>query len=126
MTLGTDFSMYPSHPSQVFFLHGLLLQLHWKICFSCKNHDKKQLLSPYPSYPYRLSNKSYQRATDKQGGQIKAICTITKTDLYNFDPLKPHFYIVKVGFTGVYIILLISAQKRRLWALVRTASPRRL
>ena len=36
---------------------------------------------------------------------------ITKTYLYNFDPLKPHFYIVKLGFTGVYIIFLISAQK---------------
>ena len=35
---------------------------------------------------------------------------ITKTCLYNFDPLKPHFYIVKLGFTGVYIIFLISAQ----------------
>ena len=35
---------------------------------------------------------------------------ITKTYLYNFDPLKPHFYIVKLGFTGVYIIFLISAQ----------------
>ena len=50
---------------------------------------------------------------------------ITKTYLYNFDPLKPHFYIVKLGFTGVYIIFLISAQKHRLWLLVRTASPRR-
>ena len=47
---------------------------------------------------------------------------ITKTYLYNFDPLKPHFYIVKLGFTGVYIIFLISAQKHRLWVLVRTAS----
>ena len=36
--------------------------------------------------------------------------TITKTCLYNFDPLKPHFYIVKLGFTGVYIIFLFSAQ----------------
>ena len=36
---------------------------------------------------------------------------ITKTHLYNFDPLIPHFYIVKLGFTGVYIIFLISAQK---------------
>ena len=36
---------------------------------------------------------------------------IKKTCLYNFDPLKPHFYIVKLGFTGVYIIFLISAQK---------------
>ena len=31
---------------------------------------------------------------------------ITKTRLYNFDPIKPHFYIVKLGFTGVYIIFL--------------------
>ena len=36
--------------------------------------------------------------------------SITKTGLYNFDPLKPHFYIVKLGFIGVYIIFLISAQ----------------
>ena len=50
---------------------------------------------------------------------------ITKTRLCNFDPLKPHFYIVKLGFAGVYIIFLISAQKHRLWVLVRTASPRR-
>ena len=31
---------------------------------------------------------------------------ITKTCLYNFDPLQPHFYIVKLGLTGVYIIFL--------------------
>ena len=36
---------------------------------------------------------------------------ITRTCLYNFDPLKPHFYIVKLGFTGVYISFHISAQK---------------
>ena len=29
---------------------------------------------------------------------------ITKTCLCNFDPLKPHFYIVKLVFTGVCII----------------------
>ena len=50
---------------------------------------------------------------------------ITKTYLYNFDPFKPHFYIVKLGFTGVYTIFLISAQKHRLWVLVRTALTRR-
>ena len=47
----------------------------------------------------------------------------TKPYLYNFDPLNPHFNIVKLGFTGVYIIFLISAQKHRLWILVRTAYP---
>ena len=44
-----------------------------------------------------------------------------KTRLYNFDHLKPQFYIVKLRFTGVYIIFLISA-KKKLWVLVRTAS----
>ena len=37
---------------------------------------------------------------------------ITKTYQYNFDPIKPHFYIVKLGFTRVYIIFLIFAQKQ--------------
>ena len=51
-------------------------------------------------------------------------CVITKTRLYNVDPLKPHFYVVKPGFTRVYNIFLISAQKHRLWVLGgRTASP---
>ena len=27
-------------------------------------------------------------------------------------PLKPHFYTVKQGFTGVYIFFLISTQKQ--------------
>ena len=56
---------------------------------------------------------------------IKLAVIIMKTCLYTFDPLKPHFYIVKLGFTGVYIVVLISAQKHRLWVLVRTALQRR-
>ena len=35
---------------------------------------------------------------------------INKTYLYNFDPLKPYYYIVKLGFTEVDIIFLISAK----------------
>ena len=57
-----------------------------------------------------------------KGTLLKEKVYITKACLYNVDPLKPHFYIVKLGFTGVYIIFLISAQKQRLWILVRTAS----
>ena len=48
---------------------------------------------------------------------------ITKTSPCNEHPLKPHFYIVKLGFTGVFIFL-IFALKHRLWVLVRTASLR--
>ena len=42
---------------------------------------------------------------------------------YNFDPLKPFFYIVKLRFTEVSIIFLISTQKHRLW--VPVEPPRR-
>ena len=42
-------------------------------------------------------------------GFVMMSTNITKTCLYNFDPLKPHFYIVKLGFTGLYIIFPISA-----------------
>ena len=35
---------------------------------------------------------------------------ITKTRQYSFDPLKAHFYTIKLGFTRVYINFLISAQ----------------
>ena len=41
--------------------------------------------------------------------------TITKTCLYKFGPLKPLFYLVKLGFTGIYIIFLISAQNIDCW-----------
>ena len=34
----------------------------------------------------------------------------TKTCLHNFDPLKPHFYIVKLGFTGVHFSFLSFAK----------------
>ena len=58
---------------------------------------------------------------DDTKGHIQTAVIITKTCLYNFDPLKPHFYVVKLGFIGVYIIVLISAQKHWLRVLVRTA-----
>ena len=59
-------------------------------------------------------------------GPRERVYSITKTCLYSVaPPLKPHFYIVKLGFTGVYIIFLVSAQKDRLWVLVRIGSPRR-
>ena len=32
---------------------------------------------------------------------------VTKIYLYKFDPLKAHFYIIKFGFTEVFIIFLL-------------------
>ena len=39
-------------------------------------------------------------------GDLGVTSSITRTCLYNVDPHEPHFYIVKLGFTGVYIIFL--------------------
>ena len=55
--------------------------------------------------PHRLKREIFYYQN-----QSHHLLSITKTCLYNFDPLKPHFYIVKLGFTGVYIIFLISAE----------------
>ena len=52
----------------------------------------------------------------------KRFADSTKTCLYNFEPLKLHFYIVKLGFIGVYIIFSYFCSKHKLWVLVRTAS----
>ena len=60
-------------------------------------------------------------------GEIRKILCgypLLSVAMYNVDPVKSHFYIVKLGFTLVYSIFLISAQKHRLWVLVRTASSR--
>ena len=47
---------------------------------------------------------------------FEEIRSITKTRLYNFDPLKPHFYIVKLVFTGVCIIFSCFCSKSMFWA----------
>ena len=45
-------------------------------------------------------------------------CTFTsRRHTYIVLTLKPHFCIIKLGFTRIYIIFLISAQKHRLWVL---------
>ena len=70
------------------------LMLVWRINNVIQYYDIVQILLIFWDCMYRaqtLHQKIY----------------ITKTRLYNFDPLKPHFYIVKLGFTGVYIIFLI-------------------
>ena len=42
--------------------------------------------------------------------KLKMLSTSRKHAYIILTPLKPHFYIVKLGFTGVYIIFLISPQ----------------
>ena len=60
--------------------------------------------------PYMSENIIYNTLFSLTIGTGWPEQTITKTCLYNFDSLKPHFYIVKLGLTGIYIIFHISAQ----------------
>ena len=76
-----------------------------------------------PDWPVCTFRLTSQFATGvlskfKDREQSTKTTDITKTYLYNFDPLKPHFYIVKLGFTGVNVFFFISTQKHRLWVLV--------
>ena len=85
--------------------------------------------SLYENTPPNKTHVGLISVQDKDGNDVTVSImeeskgNVTKTCLYSFDPLKSHFYTVKLGFTGVYINFLISAQKHRLWVLVRTASP---
>ena len=65
--------------------------------------------------PIYLCNLRYLYYTSGQGMHM-----LHETCPCNEHPLTPHFYIVKLGFTGVYFFL-IFAPKHRLWVLVRTA-----
>ena len=77
------YSIYDTH--YVHLISALLMSTH-NICFCTEIRKIITCLYVFPLSP------------------------IMKTCLNNFDPLKPHFYIVKLGFTRVYIIFHISAQ----------------
>ena len=63
---------------------------------------------------HELSNSIFSEKIRQKNSKCRQLkfnsASITKTRLYHFDPLKPHFYIVILGFTGVYIMFLISAK----------------
>ena len=47
-----------------------------------------------------IFSRWHKQTTSSDAGFLGILRVITKTCLYSFDPLKPHFYIVKLGFTG--------------------------
>ena len=53
----------------------------------------------------------YPKAFYKDPSNKEIPVSIAKTRLYNFDPIESHFYIVKLGFTGVHIIFLVFLKK---------------
>ena len=60
----------------------------------------------------------YINPTFSQGGQLKAWFKYKskhyETCLYNVDPIKPHFYIVKLGLQG-YTLFFLFLLKNKLW-----------
>ena len=65
------------------------------------------MLLPMQTFSFK-KDKRHNSFIPEQISIVQTFCNIiTKILLYNFDPLKPHFYKVKLGFTGVYIIFLI-------------------
>ena len=66
------------------------------------SHNGKQCRSRSVGFKSRLiCIYTVCKASAGQGLTFTSLGYITKTCLYNIDPLKPHFYIVKLGF-GVY------------------------
>ena len=67
--------------------------------------------------PCTITSASCTMSDIAQNNWEKIRKIIMQTCPCNEDPLTPHFYIVKLGFTGVYIIFFIFALKDRLWVI---------
>ena len=99
--------------------HSFSAQLiHTKLPYACTGIESPDQPTHSHSQTWafvaRLQNQWLLWNSDEQR-QLILPFDFHENKLYNIDPLKPHFYIVKLGFTGVCIIFLISAQKHRLW-----------
>ena len=88
---------------------NLVQKVDWAIYLDLKDAYMHIPIFPSPKRFLRfcIKEKCYQFTCLCFGPKIAPRVFITKTHLYNFDPIKPHFYIVKLEFTGVYIIFLI-------------------
>ena len=91
----------------------IFIHLNIEFDFSCKLSPKKTTYMKCQTIFWEKYEKKKKKIKQQQKSislSSAEFAHITKTCLYNIDPLQPHFYIVKLGFTGVYIIFLISAQ----------------
>ena len=102
------------------------------ICTACKicwSIYSKTLLTRTPMA--RLPRLSKSFFLSLRNSSYSSRKHITKTCLYNFDPIVPHFYIVKLEFTGVYIIFsyfcikiyIVGTRKNRLTEAVLKSTP---
>ena len=80
--------------------------IFWNKCYRCNEGSLYKDGKKGPLTAWRLLPQHFFR---KDGAWLPMsvvvvgpilVLLITKTCLYHFDPLKLHFYIVKLGFTG--------------------------
>ena len=95
----------------IYTLHDILCNIcrlvcwKWSFTLQFMNHRRQWT---------ELSLRLFGRSTCYLFTKASSLQNITKTCLYKFDPLKPHFYRVKLGFTGVYIIFLSLLKKTQI------------
>ena len=112
-------AVYPYFQSRLFSLVDLIL--FPQHCAKTANFGIEDVVICYTSNTNTWKHTgSYQENTTYirdlniglKSNKLAQICKtiwfyhITKTSLCNEHPLTPHFYIVKLGFTGVYILFL--------------------
>ena len=89
--------------------HCLPMSLLWDARLIWVNSIFQKKMQIYTSFLKTIQQTTFKNIFQfSPGNRIDISCKLTQ-----FDPLKPHFFIVKLGFTGVYLIFLISAQKHR-------------
>ena len=86
-----------------------------------------EYMCPTRHFVYIFFNPVFQVSTAKNeinlfNNHVLIVAPVTFAPAGAMTPSAEFLYIVKLEFTGVYIIFLISAQKHRLWVLIRTAS----
>ena len=87
-----------------YILYIVMIRMHIYFTMRVKILQYIKLFSGCLEYQNNYSNKFTENVIIKT---IEWENHITKTRLYNFDPLKRLYYIVKLGFTGVYIIFFL-------------------
>ena len=97
------FALRCSH-SNIRYIHSNVRYIHSNVRYIHSN-----VRNIHSNVRYMLSKvRQFTKFSllDIVGIMVLIFFFITKTYLYNSDPLKPHFYIVKLGSTGVFIIFL--------------------
>ena len=90
-----------------------LFLLHWRLSSVRRTVPIYEMSQRMALSPIRIVRPAKSQITAHPRSLITVFAhrmcleqSITKTYLYNFDPFKPHFYMVKLGFTGYTLVFL--------------------